>query len=152
MLQVPTRIQEFETLQENLGGHGVRVVTYLLGGRYVCIIESIDPGAAICRVSAQSKLEAIRVGLAQAEQNIVPMPDSLPRADVVCETHIDRIVMEISGAQVSFTIQEFLALSLQDRMKHIFSGKLLFLDGHGLAIPVGEAIELLRSTPSASLI
>jgi hypothetical protein len=150
MPQVATRIEEYESLAGKVGGHRVAVVTYRLGGKYICIIEGQDVGAAICRVCGETKTDALTAGLSEAERLIKPIPDVPDLVKDASVVYLDRIVMQLGGESVPFTIKEFMSVSLGERMKLIVGGKLTFLDPSGGVIPVGEAIELLRQTNGPS--
>jgi hypothetical protein len=144
MPQVATKIEEYESLAGKVGGHSVTVVTYRLGGRYVCIIENQEVGATVCRVCGETKTDVLSAGLSEAERLMQPVTHAPAMVRGASAAYIDRIVMQIKGEPVAFTIMEFLSLPMGDRMKLIFAGKLSFLDSKGGPIPVGHAIELLR--------
>ncbi len=49
-----------------LGSHQVGVTTYMVGNRWACRVDNVDPGAVIARASGATQEEAADVALANA--------------------------------------------------------------------------------------
>ena len=49
-----------------LGSHEVCVTTYMVGTRWACRVDNVDPGAVIARASGATREEAADVALANA--------------------------------------------------------------------------------------
>jgi len=49
-----------------LGDHRVGVTTYMVGSRWACRVDNVDPGTVIARASGATKEEAADVALASA--------------------------------------------------------------------------------------
>ncbi len=143
MMSEQTLVANYATRDLDVRGRGIKLITYRLGDKYVCIIESHNPGATVCRVSRETIREAVETALREANERILPAVKG--KTPTGRATHINRIVMLINGEEVSFHVHEFLALPLAERMQYIFSGNLTFLDPDGIQIGAGEAMEYLRA-------
>ncbi len=145
-----TVVEQYETKQGEVWGHQIRVVSYRLSDKFICLIENLDVGAAICRVSADTRMDALQLCLSKAMELVgktAPprsLIDAMPGAEFSPVVFIDRIVMEIEGLPVAYTVVEFNELSPRERMTHIMSGNITFYAPSGETIAPGEAIELLR--------
>ncbi len=150
-MTISTLVEQYEAKEGQVWGHQIRVISYKLSSKFVCLIENLDVGAAICRVSGPTKMDAIRDGLSQA---MFLMTATVPRAPdasyaVVTEAqpaeeHIDRILMDVDGLPVAYTVEEFNAMTTTQRMHHILNGSVSFFTASGDPITPEHAIEILR--------
>lgn len=140
--QVATHIEDYCSEQRTLHGHEIVVTTYRLGRRYFCVVENAEVGATICRATGENLDEARRSALAVTERklSLASRRLNLEQAEP-CE--IERIQVRVDGEPSPMPIQQFLVLSLRERMQGILGGSLTFLDSVGNSIPSGQAIEAL---------
>lgn len=149
-MAMSTIVENYEAKQGEVWGHQIRVVTYRLSDKYVCLIENLDVGAAICRASGPSKMDALQKGLSLAKELVAASAPPRAVIDAIAPptsqaVHIDRIVMEVDGLPVAYTVEEFNQMPVADRMRNIMGGCVTFFTPEGEAVPPAEAIELLRS-------
>jgi hypothetical protein len=151
MAELSSIVENYEVHTGLVWKHEIKVVTYQLGIKWICIIESLDVGAAISRISASDRMLAMRLAFSEAKAKIAPDEPLLceePVQDIRPEdqgaVEIREIVMEINGSKTSFTMSEFMSLPIQERMQKIMSGALTFVADTGDSIPSGQAIEIMR--------
>jgi hypothetical protein len=64
------RPEEQRERRLEVGRWQVRLVSYRLGGEYVCTADNVDPGANVARARAQTRFEAESRALAQARERL----------------------------------------------------------------------------------
>ena len=62
--------EDYREQRQELEGWPITVVTYRVGERFYCTIESVDPGARFARAEASSREEAEAAALAKATRYI----------------------------------------------------------------------------------
>lgn len=62
--------EDYREVKRDLDGWAVTVVTYRVGDRYYCTVESVDPGARFARAEAASRDEAETLALDKASRYI----------------------------------------------------------------------------------
>jgi hypothetical protein len=58
--------EDYQERRQELDGWQINVVTYRVGDRFYCTIESVDPGARFARAEAASREEAEAAALEKA--------------------------------------------------------------------------------------
>jgi hypothetical protein len=58
--------RQLERRLVRLGAHEVGVTTYMVGARWACRVDNVDPGTIIARASGATREEASDVALASA--------------------------------------------------------------------------------------
>lgn len=64
------RSEDYRETKRDLDGWPITVVTYRVGDRYYCTVESVDPGARFARAEAQSREAAEAAALEKASRYI----------------------------------------------------------------------------------
>lgn len=64
------RSEDYRETKRELDGWPITVVTYRVGDRYYCTVESADPGARFARADAPSREEAEATALEKASRYI----------------------------------------------------------------------------------
>ena len=128
----------------------LQIIAYRLGEKFVCIVNNVDPGATICRVSAPTRDRALREGLHQA--NVLLSQTVILDAPKAGEnyTQLSRIVFQDAGKRVDLTVAKFLELPIQTRMEHILSGNPGYFDIDDRPVPAGDAMKLLHKASTAA--
>ncbi len=138
------QIADYEFRSDAINGRAINVTSYRLDKSCITIIESKDPGAEICRVTGSSRQESLSNAYALATNRLTPLTSvSSEQERIVNE--INQIILDSDGGEKVFQVGEFLDLPSNERMAYMFSGKLSFVTMDRSLIPVGEAIEKLRS-------
>jgi hypothetical protein len=137
-------IEEYEEYERPLRHWVVRIIAYKLGEKYICIVNNVDPGATISRVSAKTRLDALKSGLQQANTLLTNTPMlSVPAA---CKPRCLASIEYTNGnGNESYPIDEFLQLPLEFRTQSLVQNKLVFRDPAGEELPRGEALQLLSA-------
>jgi hypothetical protein len=142
------RIEGYKEQIRDVDQWRLQVILYCFGGKHVCIVNNIDPGATICRVTGFSRAEALQRGLAEAKCRLaqtVFAPPVAKAGNAVVNTpvtldHID----EVDRAEtVQYRVTDFLELPVQTRIELILSGRLSYYSDSGEAIPPDQAVKLL---------
>jgi hypothetical protein len=64
------RPEEPRDREESVGPWRVRLVSYRLGGEYLCTADNVDPGANVARARGATRDEAEARALAQASERL----------------------------------------------------------------------------------
>lgn len=152
MRPVATLLENYEEYTREIGVWQLQIIAYQLGHKYVCIINNLDPGATICRVSAPTRCEALKRALEEANARLsqVEISDILPAQEPPKEQTLSRLEYQTADRSESYSVAEFLALPVGTRMELILSGSLLYRDaGNGL-IRSETAMRLLGQANTAA--
>jgi len=143
-----TLIEEYEVKTIKILTWSLQVITYKLDTKYVCIVNNTDPGATICRMTDTTRQGVQRKALEHANSHLsstvvldVYVPEKGPQ--------LDRIMLMVDVPPVTFSINEFLAMPITDRMNHILGGNLVFYGTGDELIPAGSAMKLLSEASAA---
>jgi len=148
MSTVSTLIEDYVEFQRGIGRWKIQIVAYHLGDKHICIVNNLDPGATICRVSAGTRKEALRKGLTEAN-NLLARTAYLepPKAREPAKL---ALIEYLDGADsASFEVDTFLQLPMDYRVKCLSEGKLLFRDSHGDLMASGDAMRCLNEACAA---
>ena len=64
------RAEEYQRRREELAGWPVGIVSYRLGGRFICEVDNVSPGARIARAEGGTREEAEGEAIAAAERRL----------------------------------------------------------------------------------
>ena len=145
---LPTIVKDYDRKTAIIDDHSVTITSYALGERYVCGIDNVEPGAAICRATGITREIAMAKALQQAvahlrEHRYQPVPKAVSSAP-----ELAKLVLT-GDPEVNFSVSDFLSLPMSDRMGHVLSGRLKYLDPQGASLASGEAIRLLKQASEA---
>lgn len=146
-------MEHYEAHERQLARWKVQIIAYLLGDKYVCIVNNLDPNATICRVSADSRRNAMERAIREANASlartaIVEVPLwTAPSAEQAL------VRLDFGGdAPLSYGVPEFVALPMGERMRMILSGSLAFIGADGAALPSDVAMRLLGTATAATAV
>jgi hypothetical protein len=136
-----SQIRSYEECMVEVGSSKLQLISYNFYNKFVCIVNNLDPGATICRVSGSTRQEAVDLGLAQAEQkvgaslNAEVKPKPLPPNGITSNSCLVRIEYADEDKITKYTVDAFLDLSIQKRMELILSGCLTFISDEEEVVP-----------------
>src|SRR3954465_11933720 len=95
-----TLVSDHERKIAVVAEHTVMVTSYRLGDKFVCCIDNIEPGAAICRTSARTKRESLAKALGEAAEHLqlhryLQVPEEAPE-----EATLEHVVVAAEGLEV----------------------------------------------------
>jgi hypothetical protein len=142
--QLASLKEGYEEHVRDLGPWQVQIVIYRLGSKFICIVNNLDPNATVCRVSADTRLEAIRRALREASCLLAKttLCDLAPPTDAGPPS-LTKLVYCDGPSSSSYDVGGFLAVSLEERMRMILSGKLTFIGLDDATIRPETAMVLL---------
>jgi hypothetical protein len=65
------RAEDYQRRRQELAGWPVSIVSYKLGGRFICEIDNVNPGARVARAEGGTREEAERAAIEAAERRLV---------------------------------------------------------------------------------
>jgi hypothetical protein len=145
MHRASTLVDNYEEHFRQIGQWKLQIVAYTLGPKYICIVNNLDPGATVCRVSDDSRDKALRKALVQANSLLSNTVYHDVQPDATQELVLSRLEYRDSETEEIFSVQEFIALQNAKRMEYILSGKLIYLGPAGEILPPGDAMRLLAT-------
>jgi hypothetical protein len=64
------RAEDYQRRRQELAGWPVSIVSYKLGGRFICEIDNVNPGARVARAEGGTREEAERAAIEAAERRL----------------------------------------------------------------------------------
>jgi hypothetical protein len=64
------RSEHYQRRQANVDGWRVGIVSYKLGGRFICEIDNIDPGAGLARAEGATREAAEQAAMVTAQRRL----------------------------------------------------------------------------------
>lgn len=145
---VTSLVEEYEEHVREVGPWTLQIIAYKLDTKYVCIINNLDPGATVCRMSARTRDSALRDALQMANSYLSQTVMHDIAKKVAKPTELHKIQLCEDGQDRVFMVGDFLVLPLQERMAYILSGNLVYYAADGSTIQSGDAMRLLKQASS----
>ena len=65
------RAEQYRIDKREIAGQRVNITSYMIGDRYHCHVDNVDPGAVISRAEGPTQDVAIQAALAKAQERLI---------------------------------------------------------------------------------
>jgi len=137
-----TQLENYEEFLRQVGAGHMQVIVYSVGEMHVCIINNLDPGATICRVSGPSRLRVLRLGLAKAKA-LLPQAVIEKEPEALAGGKVAFIEYHEGPRSACYSLDSFLNLPVVARVSYLTNNKVTFLDRERCLVGPGSALEYI---------